>query len=315
MRALIGIVIGLMVHTVVAAQPSPALDPEETQSLSIATSRGQALYQTLQKSQAPDSPAVASARALIKDFCPELQYRAIAVEEDGVAVVYFIGSAASPDAVVFGRHFRVAGSTVEPSTKACLVVTTSKDGKNAVAAATTALLSDTPTAFHVVESYLHPRPLYVMTRTGVWVVQGGQVQLLQRRQKSTAPPDRPVDLESIEKLSQQEKELAPLIAKARETYPAALDRFKQGLLRGEHFAVVTRLRDASGRFEQIFVEVKSVQPGGIDGIIVSDVELVSDHRRGDRYHVPDGEILDWVISRPDGSEEGNLIGKYLDSRH
>jgi hypothetical protein len=29
--------------------------------------------------------------------------------------------------------------------------------------------------------------------------------------------------------------------------------------------------------------------------------------------VPESEVLDWTIARPDGSEEGNFIGKYLDS--
>ena len=313
MRALMAIVIGLLVQAV-AAQQSPPLDPEELQSLGLATSRGQALYQALQNSTGADSPAVASARALVKDFCPDLEYRAVALEEDGAPVIYFIGGAPRPDAVVFGRHFRVAGSSVEPSTKACLVVPPSQGGKNAVAAVTTALLSNTPTAFHVVESYLHPSPLYVMTRTGVWMVQGGQIHLLQRRPTSQSPADRPARVDSSEQLSQQEKELAPLIAKARKTYPAALERFKQGLPHGEHFAVVTRLKDGSGRFEQVFVSVDSVQQGGLDGTIISDVELISGYHRGDRYRVPESEILDWVISKPDGSEEGNLIGKYLDSR-
>jgi hypothetical protein len=313
MRALIWILTVLTVQAVATAQPLS--DPDESQSLRMATSRGQALYRSFQESPAPDNSAVAAARALVKDFCPDLEYRAIAIEEDGVQVVYFIGVAASPDSVVFGRHFRVAGSIVEPSTKACLVVPKSKDGKNAVAAVTTALLSDTPTAFHVLESYLHPSALYVMTRTGVWMVHGGQIHLVQSKQEPARPPDRPAGFDTNAQVSRQDEELAPLISKARETYPAAVARFKQGLSPGEHFAVVTRLRDGNGRIEQVFVAVDSVEPGWVNGTITSDIELVSGYRRGDRYRMPESEILDWVISRPDGSEEGNVIGKYLDSRH
>ena len=33
---------------------------------------------------------------------------------------------------------------------------------------------------------------------------------------------------------------------------------------------------------------------------------------GDPYTFPEGELVDWLITHPDGSEEGNVVGKFLD---
>jgi hypothetical protein len=34
---------------------------------------------------------------------------------------------------------------------------------------------------------------------------------------------------------------------------------------------------------------------------------------GDRYAFPESELRDWLITRPDGTEEGNFVGRFLDS--
>jgi len=39
---------------------------------------------------------------------------------------------------------------------------------------------------------------------------------------------------------------------------------------------------------------------------------VNGYRRGDAHEYPEEELIDWLISRPDGSEEGNVVGKFLD---
>lgn len=39
---------------------------------------------------------------------------------------------------------------------------------------------------------------------------------------------------------------------------------------------------------------------------------VTGYKRGDPHDLPEAEIVDWLISRPDGSEEGNVVGKFLD---
>ena len=34
---------------------------------------------------------------------------------------------------------------------------------------------------------------------------------------------------------------------------------------------------------------------------------------GDPVTVKEAELVDWMIARPDGSEEGNVVGKFLDT--
>jgi hypothetical protein len=40
--------------------------------------------------------------------------------------------------------------------------------------------------------------------------------------------------------------------------------------------------------------------------------VVEGYGYGKELSVPEEEIVDWVITKPDGGEEGNLIGKYID---
>lgn len=36
-------------------------------------------------------------------------------------------------------------------------------------------------------------------------------------------------------------------------------------------------------------------------------------KKGDKLKVEEKDVLDWTISKPDGTEEGNVIGKFLDT--
>jgi hypothetical protein len=66
--------------------------------------------------------------------------------------------------------------------------------------------------------------------------------------------------------------------------------------------------------EQIFVRVDRIDDNGrIHGRIASDIVAVSGYRRNDPIEVGDDDLIDWLIARPDGSEEGNLVGKFLDT--
>lgn len=107
--------------------------------------------------------------------------------------------------------------------------------------------------------------------------------------------------------------MAPHIEKARQTYPDAKKRYLAGLPRGESFFVTTVLRDKEGASEQVFIAVSSVQGTKITGKIASDILTVQGFQRGQAYSLDEADLVDWLISKPDGSEEGNFVGKYLDS--
>jgi len=111
---------------------------------------------------------------------------------------------------------------------------------------------------------------------------------------------------------------APLVAQARATYPDAKARFLAGLPPQHSFFVVTYLRDSLDQRERVFIAVDSAEAGAgpearIYGRIWNEIHLVHGFAPFQTYSFHQGELLDWMFSRPDGTEEGNLIGNFLDT--
>jgi hypothetical protein len=128
---------------------------------------------------------------------------------------------------------------------------------------------------------------------------------------SKAPEDRPVTVVAEQKDKLQEL-IKPYIEKARQTYPDAKARYLRGLPSGEAFFLTTRLRDKAGHFEQVFVRVKEIKDEKVRGQIASKIELVEGYKMGDEYTFAESALMDWTISKPDGTEEGNFVGNFLD---
>jgi uncharacterized protein YegJ (DUF2314 family) len=128
-----------------------------------------------------------------------------------------------------------------------------------------------------------------------------------------APKDRPAHLSDEEAIKKLDDAIAPYVAKARATLPEAKNRFKKGLARGEVLSVTVRLRDSEGRFEQVFVEVKSWQDESITGLLATVPTIVTGHKEGEKMTVSEKDLYDWTISKPDGTEDGNFVGKFLDT--
>jgi len=127
-----------------------------------------------------------------------------------------------------------------------------------------------------------------------------------------APKDMPLDAKTTKEAEEVEKAIAPYIEKARKTYPDAKKRYLAGLSRGQQFFVVSKLTDKRSRFEQVFISVTGIEGNKITGRIANQIRVVQGFKEGDAYTFPEGEVLDWLITHPDGSEEGNMIGKFLD---
>jgi len=125
-----------------------------------------------------------------------------------------------------------------------------------------------------------------------------------------APKDQPFQQEST---SQVDRAIAPYVAQARASYPQAKQRFLEGLPKGQHFFLTTRLKDRKDNVEQVFVAVQSIHDGQVRGKIWSDVMRAEGFRHGDAYSFPESDMIDWLITKPDGSEEGNFVGKFLDT--
>jgi hypothetical protein len=145
-----------------------------------------------------------------------------------------------------------------------------------------------------------------------WVVLIGASNHRHALLKSKGPPDQPRLLKGHDEVAAYEKAVAPHVAKARATYPAAKKRFLAGLPPGHKFSVRVSLFDRDGKRENSFVKVETIKNGQITGIVESTLGLIRDYKTGQRITFPEDKIDNWVILRPDGTEEGNYVGKFLD---
>lgn len=127
-----------------------------------------------------------------------------------------------------------------------------------------------------------------------------------------APQDKPVEAQGKAEVKEYEAAIAPYVLKGKKTYPEAKKRYLAGLPAGHSFFVVTKLRDGTGLAEQVFIAVAGIRGDRITGRIATEIREVKGFKRGDPYSFPESELVDWLISRPDGSEEGNEVGKFLD---
>ncbi|MBL1177767.1 DUF2314 domain-containing protein [Pantanalinema sp. GBBB05] len=127
-----------------------------------------------------------------------------------------------------------------------------------------------------------------------------------------APQDQPIEVKDQAEVKAYQAAIASYVEKARKTYPEAKRRYLAGLSAGYHFFVVTNLRDGLGTSEQVFVAVARITDDRITGRIASNIIGVKGFKNGDPYTFPESELVDWVITRPDGTEEGNVVGKFLD---
>jgi uncharacterized protein YegJ (DUF2314 family) len=127
-----------------------------------------------------------------------------------------------------------------------------------------------------------------------------------------APKDQPLTASSGSDAMRMFFAMEPYVAHARASWPEARRRFLAGLPRRHSFFVTTRLRDHTGRIEQAFVAVDSVSEGRIYGRIWSQILVVDGYRLGQPYDFPETDLIDWMIARPDGTTEGNIVGRFLD---
>jgi hypothetical protein len=129
---------------------------------------------------------------------------------------------------------------------------------------------------------------------------------------SSAPKDPP-GITTGSDIGELEREIAPYSAQARKSYPDAKRRYLAGLPPGYHLSVVTKL-SSPGRSEVVFVAVTGIQGDQITGRIADEIRSVAGYKIGDAYTLPESAIIDWVIVAPDGREDGNVVGKFLDER-
>jgi uncharacterized protein YegJ (DUF2314 family) len=126
------------------------------------------------------------------------------------------------------------------------------------------------------------------------------------------PPDRPVRVTGDD-VAAYNQSISPYERRGRATYPSAKQRFLRGLPPNHKFSVRVRFYGKDrARYEDAFVKVESIKSGKIYGTIVVKMNIVTERQEGEHVVIPESDVRDWLILRPDGTEEGNYVGKFLD---
>ncbi|PHR31052.1 MAG: hypothetical protein COA38_08905 [Fluviicola sp.] len=128
-----------------------------------------------------------------------------------------------------------------------------------------------------------------------------------------APTDKPYSFNGTDQLEEYDALIAPYVEKAQKTLKKAKKKYLKGLKDGQAFFLTTRIYDNLGNYEQIFVRVSSWKKENVSGTIANQLNAVRGFSFGQTITFPESDILDWLITNPDGSEEGNFVGKYLDT--
>ncbi len=127
-----------------------------------------------------------------------------------------------------------------------------------------------------------------------------------------APEDKPYHWSDVR---EADRALEPYVIQARASYPEAKARYLAGLPPQHSFFVTVELKDRSGKVERVFLLVDRIDGDQIYGRIWNDLELVEGYKYRQSLSVPEHEVMDWTITRPDGTEEGNVVGKFIDTLH
>jgi hypothetical protein len=127
-----------------------------------------------------------------------------------------------------------------------------------------------------------------------------------------APTDTPMRLGKDGDVTRYQKAIAPYVARARATYPDAKRRFIAGLPKGYKFLVGLSLFDGQGHREDCLINVENINGGKITGRI-DRVDGLKNYKTNQEITFPEAKVGNWLFVRPDGSEEGNAVGKFLDT--
>ena len=100
---------------------------------------------------------------------------------------------------------------------------------------------------------------------------------------------------------------------ALKTWPAAKKRFLDGLPERHSLFVTLLAFESDGRSEYLFVAVDEIAEDQIRGRIWNDVKVLQSLSIRAPIEIQEDAISDWLITKPDGSEDGNIIGKYIDT--
>ena len=125
------------------------------------------------------------------------------------------------------------------------------------------------------------------------------------------PVDQPFRCGGLNENARLDELVQPYIERARQTYPDAKARYLRGLPMGNVFFLTTFFHHSERHREQVFIKVSAIYGEVVSGVIAT-TPMGPGFKFGQPYEFRETELLDWTIQHPDGIEEGNFVGKFLD---
>lgn len=160
------------------------------------------------------------------------------------------------------------------------------------------------------------RTQFILSIALIFVCFGYQTSILAGDIKATGnvtplsnyngPKDTPTYVPDDFQLKRQ-----PSIDQAKRSYPNARSRFLSGLPRGYRLFVTVDFHERNVD-ENAYVTVEKINKGYVTGIISTELQQIHMYKSGQEVVLPESEIIDWTITSPDGTEEGNYVGKFSD---
>ncbi len=128
-------------------------------------------------------------------------------------------------------------------------------------------------------------------------------------------PDEVIEVRPVFLKPATDRELQAAIDKARKTLPTAKERFIKGFPPGQIMQVTTLLTDDFNNKERVFIKVNGWEQNKVSGKLSSTPHFIEGFHIGQDITVTENLIIDWTITHPNGSEEGNFVGKVLNNRN
>ncbi|MDH5682203.1 MAG: DUF2314 domain-containing protein [Spirochaetota bacterium] len=109
--------------------------------------------------------------------------------------------------------------------------------------------------------------------------------------------------------------IRPYVRKSKKSYPKIRKRFLKGLAKDQSLYVIGKITDEKGGYELVYVKVKEIANKKIYGTIISELSLVKAQLKNKQITLIEEEILDWLIIKKNGTEEGGFVSLFLRARH
>ena len=114
-------------------------------------------------------------------------------------------------------------------------------------------------------------------------------------------------------LTRDESALADPVREALRTLPQAKKRFLAGLANGDQFLLSVRVVDTDTSFRQATARVLGWHDSTVQALLLPSAANSVGPTEPTPVSFPETAVLDWMLLRASGREEGNYVGRYTDT--